>query len=125
MKKTIHLFIFLGFANVLFGQIGLQMEKSDFSVNQHLWNKHDFFSDVFFPKKNQTNLPVDLKYYFLSSPLPLSHSNYLFGKNNAKTGLAFFCDVEVKLEKSSKIPVRFRLGETQAVDKKEGKWKQF
>ncbi len=35
--------------------------------------------------------------------------------------LPFFCDLELKLEASSKIPVKFRLGEVQAVEKLEGK----
>ena len=39
--------------------------------------------------------------------------------------MPFFCDIEAKMEKASKIPVRFRLGDAQAVDRKEGKWKQF
>ncbi|HKK75249.1 MAG TPA: hypothetical protein VJ953_09265 [Saprospiraceae bacterium] len=35
--------------------------------------------------------------------------------------LAFFCRLEVKLEQSSKIPVRFRLGSVDYVDYMEGK----
>ncbi|PTM14109.1 MAG: hypothetical protein DA408_04250 [Bacteroidetes bacterium] len=35
--------------------------------------------------------------------------------------LAFFCRLEVKMEKAAKIPVRFRLGDVQRVDYLEGK----
>ncbi|PHN02682.1 hypothetical protein [Flavilitoribacter nigricans] len=37
--------------------------------------------------------------------------------------LAFFCKLEVKMEKALNLPVKFRLGEVQAVEKKEGKLK--
>lgn len=36
--------------------------------------------------------------------------------------LAFFCRLEVKLERATKIPVRFRLGDVQQVDYLEGKF---
>jgi len=36
--------------------------------------------------------------------------------------LAFFCRLEVKLEKATIMPVRFRLGSTQYVDYLEGKF---
>ncbi|MEO1517035.1 MAG: hypothetical protein AAFV95_18570 [Bacteroidota bacterium] len=35
--------------------------------------------------------------------------------------LAFFCKIEVKLEKAARLPVRFRLGDVQYVDRLEGK----
>lgn len=35
--------------------------------------------------------------------------------------LAFFCKVEVKLEKAVKLPIKFRLGEVEYVDRLEGK----
>ena len=37
--------------------------------------------------------------------------------------LAFFCRIEVKLERLAKIPIKFRLGEVQEVEKLEGKYK--
>ena len=36
--------------------------------------------------------------------------------------LAFFCRLEVRLEKATKIPVRFRIGDVQQVDYLEGKF---
>lgn len=53
------------------------------------------------------------------------------GQNNQADGkpwgycpddLAFFCRLEVKLEKATAMPVRFRLGSTQYVDYLEGKF---
>lgn len=37
--------------------------------------------------------------------------------------LATFCKLEVQMEKTLKIPVKFRLGEVQQVERKEGKLK--
>lgn len=39
--------------------------------------------------------------------------------------LAFFCRLEVKMEKASKIPVRFRLGSVDYVDYMEGKREKY
>ena len=36
--------------------------------------------------------------------------------------LAFFCRLEVKMEKAAKFPIKFRLGEVQYVEKMEGKY---
>ncbi len=36
--------------------------------------------------------------------------------------LAFFCRLEVKMEKAAKLPVKFRLGDVQEVDYLEGKY---
>jgi len=35
--------------------------------------------------------------------------------------LAFFCKIEVKMEKSARFPVKFRLGDVRYVDEMEGK----
>lgn len=36
--------------------------------------------------------------------------------------LAFFCRLEVKMEKAANIPIKFRLGEVQYVENMEGKY---
>ncbi|MBX2870679.1 MAG: hypothetical protein KTR30_01225 [Saprospiraceae bacterium] len=36
--------------------------------------------------------------------------------------LAFFCKLEVKLEKATKLPIKFRLGEVQYAENREGKY---
>mgnify|MGYP000055886728 CR=1 FL=1 len=53
-------------------------------------------------------------------PQPLPKSTQLYQYNAAD--LAFFCRVEVKLERATKIPVRFRLGDVQYVDYLENKF---
>jgi hypothetical protein len=35
--------------------------------------------------------------------------------------LAFFCKIEVKMEKAARFPIKFRLGDVQYVDKLEAK----
>lgn len=36
--------------------------------------------------------------------------------------LAFFCKLEVKLEKATSLPIKFRLGEVQYAENREGKY---
>jgi len=125
MKKTFHLFLFLSFANVLLGQVGLRVEGTQFAMeSQADWEQRTASKKVFFTKKNQSQIPADLKKYFLAENVLASSSN-IFTQKNASNELAFFCRIEEKIELKSSIPVRFRLGEVQAVDQKEGKWKQF
>ena len=125
MKKIFHLFLFLSFANVMLGQVGLRVEGTQFSKESQVdWEKRKESVKVFFAKKDQSQIPEDLKIYFLSENVSTNSSN-IFTQKNTSTELAFFCRLEEKIELKSKIPVRFRLGEVQAVDRKEGKWKQF
>jgi hypothetical protein len=125
MKKTFHLFLFLSFANIMLGQIGLRVEGTQFTKESQVdWEKRKELVKVFFPKKNQSQIPSDLKKYFLSENVSASSSN-IFTQRKTFKELAFFCRIEEKIELKSSIPVRFRLGEVQAVDQKEGKWKQF
>lgn len=125
MKKIFHLFLFLSFANVMLGQVGLRVEGTQFAKESQVdWEKRKESVKVFFTKKNQSQIPEDLKKYFLSENVSTSSSN-IFTQKNTSNELAFFCRIEEKIELKSSIPVRFRLGEVQAVDQKEGKWKQF
>lgn len=43
--------------------------------------------------------------------------NYAYQYDN----LAFFCKIEVKLEKQTKLPIKFRLGEVNYTERLEGK----
>ena len=68
------------------------------------------------------NLELDNKYILLKNDMLLgSKSNVPTKVYFENKKLPFFCDLEVKLEASAKIPVKFRLGEVQAVEKLEGK----
>ena len=125
MKKTFYIFFFLSFANVLLGQVGLQIKSTQFAKENKLdWKKKAESVNVFFVKKNHAQIPLDLKKYFLAKNVA-SYSSNTFTRKNTSQELAFFCRIEEKIELKSSIPVRFRLGEVQAVDQKEGKWTQF
>ncbi len=78
----------------------LQQQPLLFTSQPVFLSKYRFsFSD--FNKNRQT-----------SAPIP---SYYDYDK------LAFFCKVEVKLEKAVKLPIKFRLGDVEYVDRLEGK----
>lgn len=125
IKKTFHILFFLSFANILLGQVGLQVEGTRFvKEGQADREKRNEQLKVFFIKKDHSQVPVDLKKYFLAESVSNNTSN-IFAKRKASQELAFFCKIEVQLENSSNLPLRFRLGEVQAVDQKEGKWQQF
>ncbi len=67
-------------------------------------------------------LDSDPKYLLLKNDILLGEKSsvptkvYLEHKK-----LPFFCDLELKLEAASNIPIKFRIGEVQAVEKLEGK----
>ena len=102
---------FLFFANTLLSQSDLQttndVEKSE---------KQDSSKDI---------LPPSLQSVFSADMILEKPTSYFSIKKNKSTKMPFFCDVEAKMEKASKLPVRFRLGDAQTVDRKEGKWQQF
>ncbi|MEZ4984210.1 MAG: hypothetical protein R2795_04100 [Saprospiraceae bacterium] len=67
----------------------------------------------YFPLVSTTcSTPID-DFTPLARPRDFVHLPYL--------ELAFFCRVEVKMEKAARIPVLFRLGDVPYVDKLEGK----
>lgn len=72
--------------------------------------------------KATTNSDLNNKYISLKNDMLLAEKSNVPTKVYIEHNkLPFFCDLELKLEASSKIPVKFRLGEVQAVEKLEGK----
>lgn len=112
--KTSLLVLFIIVGNTINSQnaIGVQLNKDLFKTG-----KEYYFS-----------LPVILSifnsqfYHFKSSSDATSKqidlSEIAFDCND----LATFCRLELKLEKATKFPIKFRLGEVQYVERMEGKY---
>lgn len=125
MKKIIYISFLLCLGNTLVGQVGLNIEGKQLIEKEQLnWEKRNEKLNQVLKKGNEVSIPLDLKKYFLADKISTSTSS-IFSQKNTSQELAFFCRIEEKIELKSNIPVRFRLGEVQAVDKKEGKWQQF
>lgn len=78
------------------------------------------------PTFQYSNIPA----FQYSFPPILRFSSFKYDKIDSKPSvpiiysyheLAFFCKVEVKLEKAVKLPIKFRLGDVDYVDWLEGK----
>ncbi len=52
---------------------------------------------------------------------PLSRSAPALPRVFSAEELAFFCRIELKLEKAAGLPVKFRLGEVEVIERMEGK----
>ncbi len=103
-------FIILSFFIVnLNAQIGIQLE--DTRIN----SKELVFST------QKTNDPIPSLQQFFQPNATINHSL----SNNYYDHLAFFCKVELRLEKVAKIPVKFRLGDVDYVDELEGKRRRY
>ena len=84
-------------------------------------NSTDQYSDPFkgsFLKIMDANKYHDN--YFTSSHLPLKQIS-LLDNNFYCNNLGFFCKKEIQLEKITSVPLRFRLGSLDYVDRLEGK----
>lgn len=68
------------------------------------------FQNSIFPLHQSSNFKLNIFYSKPSVPIVYSYNN-----------LAFFCKVEVKLEKAVNFPIKFRLGDVDYVDRLEGK----
>lgn len=78
---------------------------------------------VIVAKAQMTSKPV-----MLTRPLPDStiYSGFrLVPENYYSNNLSFFCKKELQIEKITKLPLRFRLGSLDQVNKLEGKHQRF
>jgi hypothetical protein len=79
------------------------------------------FNPFFFEASPSTSKMVTWsKFKFKAADLQ-KNSTLLVPKTYSVEELAFFCKVEVKLEKTVRFPVKFRLGDVNYVDQLEGK----
>ena len=69
------------------------------------------------------HLKTDLKYLSVNTKSPKLIQQIL-PANYYVTQLGFFCKQEIKFEKSTKIPFKFRLGSVAACDQMEGKYRR-
>jgi len=103
-------FILLSFFIVdLNAQIGIQLE--DIGIDQ---------KEIAISTQNTSETIPSLQQFFQPNTT-INHSL----SNKYYDHLAFFCKVELRLEKAAKIPVKFRLGDVDYVDELEGKRRRY
>lgn len=73
---------------------------------------------LFHSSSSEEKLPISA--FFKSMPIKLNSKGQF--RAWAYEDLAFFCKIEVQLEKAAKMPIKFRLGEVQEVERLEGKY---
>lgn len=115
---NILLFSFIFLSKGLFAQVSWQIQGNSLTTLKNL--KVDLpnsFAKSVIPlnKKGNPEIP-SLKTAIIN---PLQTGNQPKGWSYQELGL--FCKLEVKMEKAFKMPVKFRLGEVQYVEKMEGK----
>jgi hypothetical protein len=76
------------------------------------------FQPSIVPAFHYSNFPL-LQLSKLKPNFP--HSNPTVPIVYSYNNLAFFCKIEVKMEKAAKLPIKFRLGDVDYVDRLEGK----
>ncbi|MBK7429302.1 MAG: hypothetical protein IPI60_20850 [Saprospiraceae bacterium] len=97
---------------LLFGSISISAQSSGAGISMSRWPLQVNSLPYFF------NIPTDSQKHTLLFSAPV-----LILPDNMAT--AFFCRMEVKAEKASKIPVLFRLGSVDHVERMEGKRKDM
>lgn len=116
MKRINCLLFFCFLSQCLLAQITV-------STNSKNYN---FFQKQLLEKPQSINFIQQIELFTLklnqNEPIPLwRHSPTRMPLAYAYKDLAFFCKIEVQLEKAAKLPVKFRLGSVDYVDFLEGK----
>jgi hypothetical protein len=117
MLKHLFLFTLLSFSVLLQGQNTVfysLVGKNMYELTQKKVVVSSFFSKNNFSKNNQKNIEKS----------PFSNTTYIVptqARYYCYDKLAFFCKLEVKLERQFHTPIKFRLGDVQYVDWLEGK----
>ena len=99
-------------------QVGLQAESISILQQAKIASPQSFDELIRSSNKSDKNPKwLGIIQPFLNNPLSPTHVPNVFSTND----LAFFCRIELNLEKTTKIPIKFRLGEVQQVEALEQK----
>ncbi len=79
------------------------------------------YSQTATPSKNGEKMILNRFIDSTSKPVTYISSQMLVSPSFYTNNLAFFCRQEIKFEKITKVPFKFRLGSVQQVDYLEGK----
>jgi hypothetical protein len=90
--------------------------KSIFAQNTSV-----YISKIYTPVFSYKLMPTHISYVKAASSISSVHS--VVASNFYVSNLGFFCKQEIKLEKITKIPFKFRLGSVESCDRLEGKFK--
>ena len=119
MRRLLLCWIFLAVLDSGFAQSASWTQVQDRSLIELRYSLRER------PVAPRTALPITPT-FFMHSQTPTQPANLAAAPVPAAwkyQDLAFFCKLEVKMEKALNLPVKFRLGEVQAVEKREGKLK--
>lgn len=119
MRRLLLCWIFLAVLDSGFAQSASWTQVQDRSLIELRYSLQEQ------PVAPRTALPI-APTFFMPSQTPTQPANLAAAPVPAAwkyQDLAFFCKLEVKMEKALNLPVKFRLGEVQAVEKREGKLK--
>ena len=100
------------FIYIFFQSIISEAQVTDYQLlkNQFNYEEEFTFDEIQLPNINIFNQQETT--LIANNPVPKVY-NY--------EHLAFFCKLEVKIESVTKLPIRFRLGDVQYIEKLEGK----
>ena len=110
IQKILPLILVAFFSNLIFAQDGIGVRlDNDFSK---IKKPKFYFSPI------NVQLLENNKKFISEVPKRVDLTETAFNCND----LALFCRLELKMEKAAKMPVKFRIGEVQYVEKMEGKY---